>query len=67
MFYNLLGGVAMSNPENDIKTQSLFSDLRLAEAYIPFQRYGQIFDPMAALMNGTLFPELYRPYRKRPE
>ncbi|NLL17615.1 MAG: spore coat associated protein CotJA [Clostridia bacterium] len=36
--------------------------LRLAMAYVPWQRYGRIFSPREALMKGTLFPELYRPY-----
>lgn len=38
---------------------------KLAEAYIPFQRYGPRYDPMEALARGTIFPALYRPYRKR--
>jgi len=53
--------------ENEAKMESLFIDYRLAEVYIPFQRYGQIFDPRTALMKGTLFPELYMPYAKRTE
>jgi hypothetical protein len=36
--------------------------LHLAEAYIPFQIYMNRWDPMKALMMGTVFPELYRPY-----
>ena len=35
----------------------------LARAYIPFQIMNQIFSPDEALKKGTLFPELYRPYR----
>jgi hypothetical protein len=37
--------------------------MRLAQAYIPFQVYANRWDPMKALMMGTVFPELYRPYR----
>lgn len=36
--------------------------LRLAQAYVPWQRYGRTFSPREALMRGTLFPDLYRPY-----
>jgi hypothetical protein len=36
--------------------------LRLAEAYIPFQIYVNRWEPLKALMMGTVFPELYRPY-----
>ncbi len=56
----------MSKSENEAKAQSLFVEQRLGEAYIPFQVYGETFDPRTALMKGTLFPELYRPYIKRP-
>lgn len=37
--------------------------MRLGEAYVPFQIYGETFDPKTALMYGTLFPDLFRPYR----
>ncbi len=36
--------------------------LRLAQAYVPFQVYVNRWEPMKALMMGTIFPELYRPY-----
>ena len=39
--------------------------LRLAEAYIPPQVYGVMFEPMRALCAGTVFPELYMPYAVR--
>ena len=34
----------------------------LARAYVPNQCYGETFGPTRALITGTLFPELYRPY-----
>ncbi|NLC77056.1 MAG: spore coat associated protein CotJA [Clostridia bacterium] len=37
--------------------------MRLARAYVPWQRYGRTFSPREALMKGTLFPDLYFPYR----
>lgn len=39
--------------------------MKLAQAYIRIQMYGETFDPYRALRHGTLFPELYRPYRPR--
>jgi len=36
--------------------------MRLATAYVPWQRYGRTFTPREALMKGTLFPDLYQPY-----
>ncbi len=35
----------------------------LARAYVPFQRMNQIYSPAEALKKGTLFPELYKPYK----
>lgn len=37
--------------------------LQLAEAYVPMQVYMTRWDPMKALMMGTIFPELYRSYQ----
>ena len=39
--------------------------LQLAQAYIPMQFYVNRWEPMKALMMGTIFPELYRPYCSR--
>lgn len=41
--------------------------MQLARAYVPFQRLNQVFDPKEALMKGTLFPELYMPYKRKGE
>jgi hypothetical protein len=35
----------------------------LARAYIPNQIICSYFEPQEALMNGTIFPSLYRPYK----
>lgn len=37
----------------------------LARAYVPIQIYTRQYRPEVALMRGTIFPELYRPYRPR--
>ncbi|NLM96384.1 MAG: spore coat associated protein CotJA [Halanaerobiaceae bacterium] len=37
--------------------------MRLAHAYVPFQTFKNAFPPEEALRRGTLFPELYMPYR----
>ena len=41
-------------------------EMKLAEVYIPMQVYGETFDLHTALRYGTLFPDLYRPYVRRP-
>jgi len=35
----------------------------LAHSYVPWQYYDKAFCPQEALMKGTLFPELYGPYK----
>lgn len=52
---------------NEIKKESipastLIVSTQLAQAYVPWQRYGVTYSPQEALEKGTLFPELYRPY-----
>ena len=37
-------------------------NLRLAQAYIPFQEMGKVYGLEKALYVGTLFPELNFPY-----
>lgn len=35
---------------------------KLAHAYVPFQRLGEIYDCKKALCRGTIFPQLDMPY-----
>lgn len=37
-------------------------DMTLAMAYVPWQQYGNVFEPDKALQKGTLFPDLWKPY-----
>ncbi len=39
--------------------------IRLATAFVPPQRFRESFNLSEALRKGTLFPELYWPYRHR--
>jgi hypothetical protein len=38
---------------------------RLARAYVPYQRWCGMYEPMEALKKGTVFPTLYEPYAER--
>lgn len=40
---------------------------RLAHAYVPFQCLCCLYPPEKGLMQGTIFPELDRPYGADPE
>ncbi|MDI3281448.1 MAG: spore coat associated protein CotJA [Bacillota bacterium] len=41
------------------------AEMRLARAFVPFQTYRTTFSPEEGLRKGTIFPELYFPYRER--
>lgn len=51
-----------SEAAQDIQAAGVYPPVRLAQAYVIWQKYGQIFSPAEALEKGTLFPELYSPY-----
>ena len=38
-----------------------------AMAYVPFQQYGAVYQPEQALMAGTLFPDLDKPFLRGKE
>ncbi len=45
--------------------QRRFCDPELARAHIVIQKFTDSFSPQEALAKGTLFPELYCPYKYR--
>lgn len=48
-----------------IPQERTLTGVRLATAYVPFQKLCTVLPPMEALAAGTLFPELFSPYTKR--
>lgn len=38
---------------------------KLAEAYVPFQKFCSLFEPQESLIKGTVFPALSEPYEKK--
>jgi hypothetical protein len=50
---------------NCIPQETIIKDVRLAAAYVPFQKFCTLFSPLEALKRGTAFPELYSPYEKK--
>ena len=56
----------MSNncpPMSDcIPQEMVIRNVRLAAAYVPYQKLCTLFSPIEALKKGTAFPELYSPY-----
>lgn len=42
-------------------------NVELAKAYVPYQSLMCLYPPMKGLNQGTIFPELDRPYGSDPE
>lgn len=49
---------------NNVPEYQVNTNLKLAKAYIPYQQYRDLFSVQEALYRGTMFKELYRPYKK---
>ena len=47
---------------NCIPQETVIENVRLAAAYVPYQKFCTLFAPLEALRRGTAFPELYSPY-----
>ena len=45
-----------------IPQETVITDVKLARAYVPFQRLCNTFPPLEGLVHGTIFPELLSPY-----
>ncbi|WP_051542047.1 spore coat associated protein CotJA [Clostridium lundense] len=48
-----------------IPQETVITNVRLAAAYVPYQKLCTLFSPLEALRRGTVFPELYSPYEGR--
>lgn len=54
-----------SSLETCIPQETVIRNVRLAAAYVPFQKLCTLLSPMEALTLGTAFPELFSPYEKK--
>jgi hypothetical protein len=45
-----------------IPQEMTIQNVKLAAAYVPFQKLCSTFSPLDGLKRGTIFPELYSPY-----
>jgi hypothetical protein len=48
-----------------ISQETSIRNVRLAAAYVPFQKLCSLLSPVNALKAGTVFPELFSPYKKK--
>ena len=63
--FRFLGEAGIETDSNE--TAFRRAGMELAQAYVPFQtfRAENLYSPEEALLKGTIFPELYRPYEAR--
>ncbi len=52
----------MINPVYEQK-MGIPNEIKLGQAYIPYQQYKNLFNVNEALYKGTIFKDLYRPYK----
>lgn len=51
-------------PMNNMKPAcSMYDDMALAMAYVPIQHFQNTYDLQTALVVGTIFPELNKPFK----
>jgi hypothetical protein len=58
---NIIETYTMDN-RNRIPQETTIANVRLATAYVPFQRFCTTYSPIKSLVEGTVFPELCSPY-----
>ncbi|NSW90656.1 MAG: spore coat associated protein CotJA [Firmicutes bacterium] len=59
---NYLNANNLCYPQPCIPQETVISNVKLARAYVPYQRICTLYPPEEALHAGTAFPELYQPY-----
>ena len=53
-------------PDMCIPQEKSISNVKLAHAYVPFQKLCDTFSPLESLRKGTAFPPLYDVYNWSP-
>lgn len=61
---NQMPGMLLSQSGNCIPQETILRNVKLAHAYVPFQKLCTTLSPMEGLKKGTIFPELFSPYEK---
>lgn len=63
MNINEIPELMLESMEQCIPQETEIKDVKLAAAYVPFQSLCSLFHPLHVLKHGTVFPELYSPYK----
>lgn len=54
--------IYMSENKACIPQEMTITNVKLANAYVPFQKFCGVNAPVDSLMEGTAFPELFSPF-----
>lgn len=57
--------MCVNNQYNGMTMDDSCSDKAVAMAYVPWQYFSKAYEPQKALMIGTIFPELDKPFLGR--
>lgn len=60
---NEMFDVNCQHKEKCIPQEMVIRNVRLAAAYVPYQKLCTMFPPVEGLKMGTIFPELFSPYQ----
>lgn len=53
---------SLGQPDRENTQRDCLSDMSIAMAYVPMQRWNQVYDMSRGLTRGTIFPELDLPF-----
>lgn len=53
---------SLRQPDRENIQRDCLSDMSVAMAYVPMQRWNQVYDMSRGLTRGTIFPELDLPF-----
>lgn len=56
-------GNPMPMPARCNQPESMWDDFPLAMAYVPMQQFKNLYESDEGLQKGTIFSELYKPFR----
>lgn len=64
MFDDYTMNLYTAEDRNCTPEETTITNVRLATAYVPFQKFCATLSPIKSLVEGTAFPELVSPYMK---
>lgn len=62
MVNNMPNSLPNASTQPCVPQEEYLDNIKLAHAYVPFQKLCNVFDPQTALVQGTVFPPLVNVY-----